>query len=31
VTFTQPPIEMGPVTTTGLDDGCGNLVQLVVR
>lgn len=29
VTFTQPPTEMGPVTTAVLDDTCGNLVQLV--
>jgi catechol 2,3-dioxygenase-like lactoylglutathione lyase family enzyme len=29
VIFTQPPMEMGPVTTTVLDDTCGNLIQLV--
>ncbi len=29
VTFTQPPTEMGPVTTAVLDDGCGNLIQLL--
>lgn len=29
VTFTQPPSEMGPVTTAILDDGFGNLVQLL--
>ncbi len=29
VTFTQPPVEMGPVTTAVLDDTCGNLIQLV--
>ncbi len=29
VTFTQLPTEMGPVTTAVLDDGCGNLVQLL--
>ena len=29
VTFTQPPTEMGPVTTAVLDDTCGNLIQLV--
>lgn len=29
VTFTQPPMEMGPVTTAVLDDTCGNLIQLV--
>lgn len=28
VTFTQPPVEMGPVVTAVLDDTCGNLVQL---
>lgn len=28
VTFTQPPIEMGPVTTAVLDDTCGNLIQI---
>jgi catechol 2,3-dioxygenase-like lactoylglutathione lyase family enzyme len=28
VHFTQPPVEMGPVTTAVLDDTCGNLVQL---
>lgn len=31
VTFTQPPTEMGPVTTAVLDDTCGNLVQLITR
>jgi catechol 2,3-dioxygenase-like lactoylglutathione lyase family enzyme len=30
VTFTQPPTEMGPVTTAVLDDTCGNLIQLVM-
>jgi len=29
VTFTQPPVAMGPVTTAVLDDTCGNLIQLV--
>jgi catechol 2,3-dioxygenase-like lactoylglutathione lyase family enzyme len=29
VTFTQPPTEMGPVTTAVLDDTCGNLIQIV--
>ena len=29
VTFTQEPVEMGPVTTAVLDDTCGNLIQLV--
>src|SRR5262249_9720495 len=24
--FTQPPVEMGPVTTAVLDDTCGNLI-----
>ena len=28
VTFTQPPLEMGPVTTAVLDDTCGNLIQI---
>ena len=28
VRFTQPPTEMGPVTTAVFDDTCGNLVQL---
>jgi catechol 2,3-dioxygenase-like lactoylglutathione lyase family enzyme len=29
VAFTQPPVDMGPVTTAVLDDTCGNLVQIV--
>ncbi|MGJ7439961.1 VOC family protein [Aquipuribacter sp. MA13-6] len=29
VTFTQEPVEMGPVVTAVLDDTCGNLVQIV--
>src|SRR3954449_6872477 len=29
VTFTQPPVAMGPVTVAVLDDTCGNLIQLV--
>ncbi|MFD5815916.1 VOC family protein [Streptomyces sp. NPDC059618] len=29
VTFTQEPLEMGPVTTAVLDDTCGNLIQIV--
>jgi catechol 2,3-dioxygenase-like lactoylglutathione lyase family enzyme len=29
VRFTQPPAEIGPVTTAVLDDTCGNLIQLV--
>jgi catechol 2,3-dioxygenase-like lactoylglutathione lyase family enzyme len=28
VTFTQPPVEMGPVTTAVFDDTCGNLIQI---
>ncbi|MBN1094350.1 VOC family protein [Blastococcus sp. TML/M2B] len=28
VRFTQPPTEMGPVTTAVLDDTCGNLLQI---
>jgi catechol 2,3-dioxygenase-like lactoylglutathione lyase family enzyme len=28
VQFTQPPAEMGPVTTAVLDDTCGNLIQI---
>ena len=28
VTFTQPPLEMPPVTTAVLDDTCGNLIQI---
>jgi len=31
VQFTQPPTEMGPVTTAVLDDTCGNLVQIAAR
>jgi len=31
VTFTQPPTAMGPVSTAVLDDGCGNLIQLVAH
>ena len=29
VTFTQEPLQMGPVTTAVLDDTCGNLIQIV--
>ncbi|MGW4350970.1 VOC family protein [Nocardia sp. NPDC004582] len=29
VTFTQPPVEAGPVTTAVFDDTCGNLIQIV--
>ena len=28
VTFTQQPVEMGPVTTAVFDDTCGNLIQI---
>jgi len=28
VTFTQPPMEMGGVTTAVFDDTCGNLIQI---
>jgi catechol 2,3-dioxygenase-like lactoylglutathione lyase family enzyme len=28
VTFTQDPLQMGPVTTAVLDDTCGNLLQI---
>jgi catechol 2,3-dioxygenase-like lactoylglutathione lyase family enzyme len=28
VRFTQPPVEMGPVTTAVFDDTCGNLIQM---
>jgi catechol 2,3-dioxygenase-like lactoylglutathione lyase family enzyme len=28
VTFTQEPLELGPVTTAVLDDTCGNLIQI---
>jgi catechol 2,3-dioxygenase-like lactoylglutathione lyase family enzyme len=28
VTFTQPPADMGPVTTAVFDDTCGNLLQI---
>ena len=28
VRFTQPPIEIGPVTTAVFDDTCGNLIQI---
>lgn len=28
VVFTQPPVNMGPVTTAVLEDTCGNLIQL---
>jgi catechol 2,3-dioxygenase-like lactoylglutathione lyase family enzyme len=28
VHFTQPPAQMGPVTTAVFDDTCGNLIQI---
>ena len=28
VTFTQEPLDLGPVTTAVLDDTCGNLIQI---
>ncbi|MEU3457941.1 VOC family protein [Micromonospora sp. NPDC006766] len=28
VVFTQPPLELGAVTTAVLDDTCGNLIQI---
>ncbi len=28
VTFTQDPLQIGPVTTAVLDDTCGNLIQI---
>ena len=28
VTFTQEPLDMGPVVTAVLDDTCGNLIQI---
>jgi catechol 2,3-dioxygenase-like lactoylglutathione lyase family enzyme len=31
VAFTQPPVEMGPVTTAVFDDTCGNLIQMAQR
>lgn len=31
VTFTQPPAEMGPVTTAVFDDTCGNLIQIAAE
>ncbi|WP_328390721.1 VOC family protein [Nocardia sp. NBC_00416] len=29
VTFTQEPMETGPVTTAVFDDTCGNLIQII--
>jgi catechol 2,3-dioxygenase-like lactoylglutathione lyase family enzyme len=31
VHFTQPPVELGPVTTAVLDDTCGNLIQIAAK
>jgi catechol 2,3-dioxygenase-like lactoylglutathione lyase family enzyme len=31
VRFTQPPTEMGPVTTAVFDDTCGNLIQIAAQ
>jgi catechol 2,3-dioxygenase-like lactoylglutathione lyase family enzyme len=31
VEFTQPPADMGPVTTAVLDDTCGNLIQIAAQ
>ncbi|HEX7106742.1 MAG TPA: VOC family protein [Acidothermaceae bacterium] len=31
VTFTQAPLDMGPVVTAVFDDTCGNLIQLAAR
>ena len=31
VHFTQPPTEMGPVTTAVFDDTCGNLIQIAAQ
>jgi predicted enzyme related to lactoylglutathione lyase len=31
VRFTQPPVNMGPVTTAVLDDTCGNLIQIMQK
>jgi catechol 2,3-dioxygenase-like lactoylglutathione lyase family enzyme len=31
VRFTQPPVEMGPVTTAVFDDTCGNLIQIAQK
>ena len=31
VRFTQPPTQMGPVTTAVLDDTCGNLIQIAAE
>jgi len=31
VHFTQPPVDLGPVTTAVLDDTCGNLIQIAQK
>lgn len=31
VRFTQPPLDLGPVTTAVFDDTCGNLIQIAAR
>lgn len=31
VTFTQPPVDHGPVTTAVFDDTCGNLIQIATQ
>ncbi|GAA4258536.1 VOC family protein [Dactylosporangium darangshiense] len=31
VVFTQPPTDMGPVTTAVFDDTCGNLIQIAAQ
>jgi predicted enzyme related to lactoylglutathione lyase len=31
VRFTQPPVNMGPVTTAVFDDTCGNLIQMAQK
>lgn len=31
VRFTQPPTDMGPVTTAVFEDTCGNLIQIAQR
>lgn len=31
VRFTQPPVQMGPVTMAVFDDTCGNLIQIAEK
>lgn len=31
VRFTQPPTDLGPVTTAVFDDTCGNLIQIAAK